>query len=161
MTAPSLPVDRVVDPGYEHHEKVAVPGPDLVANPGLKWYDLHSPAAGMDEAVRGEARAVLADDDEFTADDLGFVVLHRCGESFYFLLVNRWRGSNELWETVYTKDGPGPFELTVPEPTKGTFCVWELGVVNHERAAWISYLRTRRTDADREAYLADRFSGPV
>ena len=28
-------------------------------------------------------------------DDLGFVILHRCGESFYFLIVSTWRNDNE------------------------------------------------------------------
>ena len=37
--------------------------------------------------------------------ELGFVILHRCGESFYFLLVCTWRNENELWETVWAKDG--------------------------------------------------------
>ena len=42
-----------------------------------------------------------------TLGELGFVVLHRCGESFYFLLVCTWRNENELWETVWAKDGDG------------------------------------------------------
>lgn len=37
--------------------------------------------------------------------DLGFAILHRCGESFYFLLVSTWGNDNELWETVaYLQD---------------------------------------------------------
>jgi len=36
---------------------------------------------------------------------LGFVILHRCEEDFYFLIVCTWRNSNELWQTVLYKDG--------------------------------------------------------
>jgi hypothetical protein len=163
MTAPvpSPPMDRFVDPGYQHRDKVAVPTPAVAAKPGLKWYEIHAPEVDVDETVRVEARAVLATDDEYTPDDVGFVLLHLCGESFYFLLVSRWRGNNELWQTVYTKDGSGDFELTLPEPTKATYCAWELGVVNHERLAWITYLRSARDDRDRAVYLADHFSGRV
>ena len=32
-------------------------------------------------------------------------ILHRCGEDFYFLLVCTWRNENELWETVWAKNG--------------------------------------------------------
>ncbi len=161
MTTASLPTDRVVDPGYRHYDKVAEPTAGVATSPGLKWYEIRRPTAEIDDGVRAEARALVAADGEFTADDVGFVLLHLCGESFYFLLVGRWRGTNELWETVYTKDGAGPFELTRPGPTKATFCVWELAVVNHERLAWTTYLRGQRTDGDRSTYLAERFSGPV
>ena len=161
MTTAGVPLDRVVDPGYRHHDKLAAPAPDVASRPGLKWYEIRSPDREISDYVRAQARAVLAGDDVFTADDLGFVLLHLCGESFYFLLVSRWRGSNEIWETVYTKDGVESFELSVPAATKATFCVWELGVVNHERLAWTAYLRSSRTDADRVTYLADRFSGAV
>ena len=37
--------------------------------------------------------------------ELGFVILHRCGEDFYFLLISTWRNENELWETVWAKAG--------------------------------------------------------
>ena len=41
------------------------------------------------------------------------MILHRCGNDFYFLIVTTWRGNNEVWETVYYKDGErmSDFEL--------------------------------------------------
>ena len=81
-----------------------------------------------------------------TSATLGFVVLHRCGEDFYFLLVCTWRNENELWETVWAKNGDADVFFR-PWPADGahrpTFCVWELGAVCHERDAWTSYLRSR------------------
>ena len=85
-----------------------------------------------------------------TLGELGFVILHRCGESFYFLLVCTWRNENELWETVWAKTGDDDVFFR-PWPAEGahrpTFCVWELGAVCHEREAWTRYLllRARRS----------------
>jgi hypothetical protein len=95
---------------------------------------------------------------------LGFVVLHRCGDGFHFLLVATWQNANELWETVWAKDGDGDPEFH-PWPLDGThrptFCVWELGVVAHERLAWTRFLRTRRDVDARLAYLRDAYEGEV
>jgi len=78
------------------------------------------------------------------------------------LLVCRWRNNNELWETVYTKDGQADFELSASSAaTRATFCVWELGVVGHERQAWTAYLRSPRDTPALAAYLANRFAGAV
>jgi hypothetical protein len=97
-------------------------------------------------------------------DGLGFVLLHRCGEDFYFLLVSTWRNENELWETVWAKCG-GEDVFFHPWPTDGahrpTFCVWELGAVAHEREAWTRFLESARDDAAKRAYLRDGYSGIV
>src|SRR3546814_5173213 len=76
-----------------------------------------------------------------------FVILHRCGADFYFLLVSVWRGSNELWEAEWYQHGDmpafAPFDSAyhphagAPRPTFGD---WELGIVAHESAAWAAYL---------------------
>ena len=96
-------------------------------------------------------------------DDLGFVLLHRCGESFYFLLVSTWRNDNELWETVWAKSGddvgfhPWPLE----GPHRPTFCVWELGAVCHEQRAWSRFLAGPRDAAAEEVYLRESLAGEV
>jgi hypothetical protein len=91
------------------------------------------------------------------------VILHRCGEDFYFLLVSSWRGNNELWETVLYRDGS--MSGFAPFPRDGehkpTFCVWELAPVWHEQQAWSRFLRSERGEADAEAWLADRLAGTV
>jgi hypothetical protein len=145
-----------VDPTYRHVDKVAVP----VAAPGpLKWYDIREPSRSISEDVRAEAHEKVAS--LVSPSDLGFVLLHLCGDDFYFLLVSRWRNENELWETVLAKSGDAPFELVEPGATHATFCVWELAVVNAERLAWIDFLRTARSAADLAAYQSARFSGAV
>ena len=96
--------------------------------------------------------------------ELGFVVLHRCGESFYFLLVCTWRNENELWETVWANRR----RLRRLLPTvaaegarRATFCVWELGAVCYERQAWSRFLCSPRDVTARHAYLRDTYDGLV
>ncbi len=157
-----------VQSGYRHLTKeiVAAPGIELGAS-SLKWYDI----APADEPVPGPIRALArgslrgAVDSGAIAldDDLGFVILHRCGASFYFLLVSTWRNDNELWETVWAKSGdadgfhPWPLEGT----HRPTFCVWELGAVWHEQQAWSRYLRSERGEDARNVYLRDSYDGEV
>ena len=87
----------------------------------LKWYEIaegdeagprsRCGARARGAAARPRRRAALA-------GELGFVILHRCGEGFYFLLVSTWRNENELWETVWAK--PGEHEPAfVPWPLDG------------------------------------------
>ena len=138
-----------VTPGYVHVEKLIEPAPGLsLGNTVLKWYDIAADDAPVPLAVRALARRNLRDASKSgkleISGDLGFVILHRCGASFYFLLVSTWRNENELWETVWAKtcDLDASFN---PWPVEGaqrpTFCVWELGAVCHEQRAWSRYLR--------------------
>ena len=114
-------------------------------------------------SIEGQADR-LTFDSAADLNDLGFVVLHRCGESFYFLLVSTWRGSNELWESVYAKPNAAATDFSV-WPREGrhvpTFCVWELGAVWHEQQAWVRFLRSGRDEAAVEAYMRDQIYGPV
>jgi len=158
-----------VDPGYRHVSKLIQPAPELaVGDSLLKWYDIAPADARVPDDIRDLARAALSEAVTSGAielsRDLGFAILHRCGESFYFLLVSTWRNENELWETVWAKNGddepsfrPWPF----PETHRGTFCVWELGAVWHEQQAWSRYLRSERDEAARAGYIRDSFTGEV
>ena len=130
----------------------------------LKWYEIAPAEQGVPRYVRDLAREALASGEfDLRGDDLGFLILHRCGESFYFLLVSTWRNDNELWETVWAKDGDAAgFH---PWPLEGahrpTFCVWELGVVAHERDAWARFLRSPRDRDARLDFLRDTYAGAV
>ena len=48
------------------------------------------------------------------------VVLHRCGSDFYFLIVCTWRNENELWQTVWYKDGDRMDAFAPFEEAEGT-----------------------------------------
>jgi len=154
---------------YVHRDKFAEPGAPITL-PGaiLKWYDLARAETPVDPEVRALARAFverecMARTPEL-AGGLGFVVLHRCGNDFYFLLVSTWRNENELWESVYAKDNAAAPEFrtfTFAGSHRGTYCVWELGVAWHEQQAWKRYLLSARDETAKRAYLADQFRGPV
>lgn len=44
---------------------------------------------------------------------------------------------------------------------EGCFCIWELGIVAHERDAWKKYLASERTEQDKRAYLKNFFRGEL
>ena len=148
---------EVVDPAYRHVDKVAVAA-DLVGR--MKWYDLHESERVIDPSVRDAAR--LAVDALIDPDDVGFVILHLCGADVVLLLVCRWRNDNEIWEAVFVSKGEGAFvSVGGDDPTRATYCVWELGIVNSERLAWAEFLRSDRDDSALESYLAATYSGVV
>jgi hypothetical protein len=158
-----------VHPDYRHDEKIARTGQSVaLGDTLLKWYEIAPADAPVEPAVSDLARLGLADAARLgelrLGGALGFVILHRCGEDFHFLLVCTWQNENELWETVWAKDGDRDPEFH-PWPLEGshrpTFCVWELGAVAYEREAWARFLRSPRDRDARFDYLRDAYQGAV
>jgi hypothetical protein len=154
---------------YVHSPKVVRPGTILVLDDAvLKWYEIAPAGTPVPLRVRELAYDALcrgSRSGELELEgDLGFAILHRCGDSFYFLLVSTWRNDNELWETVWVKDG-AEAPTFLPWPIEGThrptFCVWELGAVCHEQRAWSRYLSSARDAPARQTYLLDGYEGEV
>lgn len=152
--------------GYSHYPKAVTPGLPAPAGDGLlKWYDIAEAATPVTRETSALAQRFLAAETATgrlkLKGELGFVILHRCGSDFHFLLVSLWRNANELWETVYAKTSEAPdFSLfPLPGPHRATFCVWELAAVNHERLAFSRYLHSARDEAAKRAYLGDMYEG--
>ena len=154
-----------VAPEYLHVTKHIRPGPTVnVDGAELKWYEISTAEEPVPRYVRDLAREALGSGEfDLRGDDVGFLILHRCGESFYFLLVSTWRNDNELWETVWARsdDAAGFRPWRLEGTHRPTFCVWELGAVWHEQQAWSRFLRSERDAGAREAYLEDAFAGEV
>jgi hypothetical protein len=157
-----------VEQGFDHRSRIVNPQASLkLGDTVLKWYDIAPPEASIPLAVHALARRNLREAWRMAAlplaGELGFVMLHRCGVNFYFLLVATWRNRNELWETVWTKvnDEAPRFGPLPAEDSHRSFSVWELGAVAHERNAWNRYLTTSRDELARRAYLRDTFDGEV
>ncbi len=155
------------DPGvgekYRHVPKWVTPGePVEIKDAILKWYRLAPQNDPVPDDIERLARAYLTKT-ELEARGFGFVILHRCGsEGFHFLIVNTWRGNNEVWETVfYKKDDNTPDFALWPRDGqhKPSFCVWELAAVWHETKAWERFLKSARDEAAVQLWLADRYSG--
>jgi hypothetical protein len=170
MNAVMTHLARIVeaDPGvpedYRHDPKLVVPG--VVIEPfgaTLKWYELHPAEQPVPEPIARLARTQLTTA-PLAARGLGFVVLHRCERDFYFLIVCTWRNCNELWESVFYKDGPTmqSFELFPREAAhKPVFCVWELVPVWHEQLAWRRFLASARDLQAARTWLNDVYAGPA
>lgn len=158
-----------VSPDYVHYDKFIEPDDNIeLKGTTLKWYNL----ARADDPVPNEINVLAcafleresAAGNLENLGDLGFVILHRCGAEFYFLLVSTWRNKNELWESVYAKvsDSHPDFEqFPFNGAHRGTFCVWELAAVWHEQQAWRQYLLSARDDKAGLGYLQDRYRGPA
>jgi hypothetical protein len=153
-----------IDPEYRHHPKRVTPGEPIEPRGAtLKWYALHAEGQPVPDEVTRLARHHLAHT-PLEARGLGFVLLHRCGADFYFLIVSTWRNSNEMWETVFYKGGEAmsEFALFPRDGThKPTLCVWEMVPVQHEQRAWVRFLESARDEAAAQRWLADRYVGPA
>jgi hypothetical protein len=160
--AERLGADSGVDAPYRHVSKRVTPGEPLeLAGTVLKWYVINPEDRPIPEDLTRLARRYLATT-QLEARGPGFVLLHRCGADFYFLLVSTWRNSNELWETVYYKNGESmpDFELFPRDGEhKPNWCVWELVPVWHEQQAWVRFLKSTRDDSAVQVWLSDRFAG--
>lgn len=155
---------RSVAPEYVHYDKVITPGPLLTVGPRrLKWYDIATAEKPVPAEIQAMARAFLGRQNLDQLSDLGFAILHRCGEGFYFLIACSWQGNNELWESAWAKTAESAdfHDWPRPMPHPATLCVWELGAVLHEQKAWIRYLRTKRDKGAIADWLGDQYEGPV
>jgi hypothetical protein len=157
-----LATNSGIDAGYGHAPKQVTPGnPIEPTGSVLKWYAIHSEDRPVPDDITRLARAYLVKT-PLEARGLGFVLLHRCGQDFYFLIVCTWRNNNELWETVFYKDVDAMpnFALSPRDREhKGTSCVWELAPVWHEKQACVRFLNSPRDEAAGRVWLDDRFAG--
>lgn len=157
-----LATNSGIDTGYRHKPKRVTPlAPLVLPQAVLKWYGVHEDSRPIPEAVSTLARQQLTTA-PVEAPGMGFVLLHRCGEGFYFLIVCTWRNSNELWETVFYKDNDAATSFALfprDEAHKPTLCVWELVPVWHEQQAWTRFLTSVRDEAAAHRWLQDCFAG--
>lgn len=152
---------------YIHVNKVVKSAEMLVLpHTTLKWYNLATEDRPVLAAIEAAAKNYLASEANggmlSELGELGFAILHRCGEDFYFLLVNSWKNNNEIWETVYAKDSDATPEFSRFQAGvhhRATFCVWELAAVMHEKDAWRRFLVSQRGVNDQLDYLEDTYEG--
>ncbi len=159
-----LESDLGVDQKYKHGPKQVTPAESIdTSGAVLKWYRLAPQDRQVPDEIDRLARTYLTKTN-LEAKGLGFVILHRCGEDFYFLIVSTWRGNNELWETVFYKNGDAmkDFDLWPRDGThKPAFCVWELAPVWHETKSWERFLMSARDEAAARVWSNDLYSGPA
>jgi hypothetical protein len=158
----------MVPSGYGHEWRVATPR-DPVALPGaiFKWYHVHREGSVVPDVIDAEARAVLiaamADGSWDPSYGLNVALLHM-STAHAFLIAGIWRGHQELWARHYAKDlaTNGPFtRIDTTGQDAPLACVWELGVICHERMAWHRFLFSDRGAVARRAWLGDVYEGQV
>jgi len=50
---------------------------------------------------------------------------------------------------------------TLDTKNEGNYCVWELGIVEHEVKAWKKFLHTSRKSSDLQDYINNSFDGTL
>ncbi len=147
---------------YEHASKIVQIGDPIVLPAALlKWYEIHPLDRPVPQNISALARRAF-DQAGLNLSGFGFVLLHRCGESFYFLIASTWQNENELWESVWYKNDDSMSEFAeFPRPSGHvpTFCVWELAPVYHEKQTWVRFLLGNRSEQSAKQWLHDIYQG--
>jgi hypothetical protein len=125
----------------------------------LKLYGLAAPEKGVRPELLDRTRALAAaslppvDERRYGA---AFAIAHDA--RFPIALIYWWQDENELHSQIYA--GPDLDSLELVEPT-ALGCVWELGIVEFERRAWIADVIGNPDGPDLDRYLSRRFEGLI
>ncbi len=151
---------------YTHEWRVALPLEPIVAADGVfKWYHVHRKGVAVRNDIDSKARRVVTNGAQRWPLEYGlnFALLHQSTTGAY-LIVGIWRGHQEWWRDVYAIGLGQHDEFSRVEESEGLApggCVWELGVICHERMAWHRYLFSERDEDAKRAWLEDVYSGTV
>jgi hypothetical protein len=125
----------------------------------LKLYGLAAPERGVRPALLDATRA-LAEQSLPPVDDThygaAFAIAHDA--RWPIALIYWWQDENELHSRIYA--GP-EIDAMTPAPETALGCVWELGIIEFERRAWIADVIGNPDGPDLEAYLRRRFDGHI
>ncbi len=91
---------------------------------------------------------------------LGFLGIHD-GRDSNFVFVSWWENENELQHRIFFSAPDRPGELRAASPQEPIACVWDLGVIAHEREAWIRHVLSPPGGGDADGYLADALDANV
>ncbi|MEU7678424.1 hypothetical protein AB0C42_26825 [Micromonospora taraxaci] len=150
---------------------LSTPGLITVDGRQLKRYHIDQPEQRIEPEVEKAAYdllpALLADVMEDGTPAAGWVVLHRGTDTGAYLLAYTWMFDNAVEVRVAVAGQPA---LDCPDDDPAHFvalhrpgmgCVWELSVLEHERAAWVRHMLAPESP-DLTDYLSDtRAEGPV
>lgn len=130
----------------------------------LKFYDIYfsgkttnnSTLSKVEQFLRSEIKGDKID----PHSGLGFAILTndtlnvvRWNKEYPILLQNQQYGFNK----DYTSAKP----LDIRENDVGSFCIWEIGVADHERQVWREFVDSERGEEDLNKYLAAVIEGEI
>jgi len=157
-----------VPASYQHEWRVATPqAPLIVPGAVFKWHHVHRAGVTVPEPLAVAARETVTEAADSRAWDLSYglnICQIHLSTAHAFLIPGVWRGYQELWQRPYVLDLAVGGRFTRIDTTGDAIpaaCVWELGVICHERMAWHRYLFSARDDAAKRAWLADTYAGQV
>lgn len=81
------------------------------------------------------------------------------GRGANFVFVDWWECENELHHHLFFSPADDPTDLSPATGTDPVACVWDLTVLEHERAAWVRHVLARPEGPDLAAYCADVLTG--
>jgi hypothetical protein len=125
----------------------------------LKLYGLVSPDKGVRPELLDRTRELAARSLPPVGDNVygaGFAIAHDA--RFPIALIYWWQDLNELHARIYAGE---QVDDLGPAPDTALGCVWELGIIEFERRAWITEVIGKPGGPDLERYLSRRFDGMI
>jgi hypothetical protein len=144
---------------HYHQRRCEFVSEDRIGDWRLKLYGLARPEQGVRAELIETTRALAADSLPAVDDKhhgAAFAIAHDA--RWPIALVYWWHDMNELHSRIYA--GSEPDRLS-PAPPSAFGCVWELGIVEFERRAWIEAVIGNAEGPDLDAYFERRFDGVV
>lgn len=142
-----------------HQRRCAFVSEERLGDWRLKLYALARPEQGVRPELIETTRALAAESlpavDE-SHHGAAFAIAHDA--RWPIALIYWWENDNEIHSRIYA--GAEPTALSPVGPT-AMGCVWELGVVEFERRAWIEHVIGNPAGPDLDAYMARRFEAMV
>lgn len=130
----------------------------------MKLYGLalpgHEPRTALVDATSAAVAAVLPHP-ALTQNryGTGFAIAHDATGAC-FALIYWWQSSNELHQRQLVAPADDPGTLS-PIVHAAAGCVWELGIIDFERRAWMEHVLANPADPDFEGYFAQQLVGEV
>jgi hypothetical protein len=103
--------------------------------------------AAVSQAAKTLPQPAVSDD----RPGIGFVIAHDAA-SVCFALVYWWQSANELHQRVFVSPLAEPGNFRRYE-NPGAGCVWELGIIDFERRAWLEDVLANPEGPDIDRYL--------
>ena len=156
MTRDSSPL------AHSYHQRLArFVSDEAIGDWRMKLYGLAAP----DKGVRPELLAVTRELAvrglpalDANTHGAAFAVAHDA--NYPIALIYGWQALNELHQRSYVGRPDDLSELTPVEFTPAG-CVWELGIVEFERRAWIADVIGNPDGQDLDLYMSRRFDGLI
>jgi hypothetical protein len=154
MTVASSPL------AHAYHQRLgAFVSDERLGDWRLKLYGLAAPEKGVRPELIARTRELAeqclppVDDDHYGA---AFAIAHDA--RFPIALIYWWENENELHSRIYAG---ATLDALTPAPETALGCVWELGIIEFERRAWIADVIGNPDGPDLDAYLRRRFDGMI